>query len=577
MNLSLTSILDELHLMRLAGERFYERGLKYFKRGAVVRLTCTSDSVSAKVRGTHDYRVKIWMEGKALAFECDCPIGMDGEFCKHCVAVGLTWIARSTSSDEDPSAQGTGNDLRGYLMARDKERLVTLLLERAEADHLFEQRLQMMAAGAGSKAVAMATLRQSIDGAIKRRSVQYDQMPRYVSGIEVLIESLEELLKDGHAVEVRDLTEYALKVAEKAMHAVDDSDGMMSGILERLEELHHAACVVVRPDQVALAKFLFEWEIEGDWDVFYRAAETYADVLGESGLAAHRAFATQAWERARADASRAENSEHFGRRSRIRSMMERYAEATGDVEALVAVKSQDLFGAIRFLEIAEIYKNAGKSDAAIEWAERGANLFPHHAGGLNNFLIAEYHLAGRHADAIALVWAKFENLQRLETYQELKKSASHLAQWPVWRDKALALLRASLAHKRKGLPSRWALPLAAGHSILVEIFLWEQKIEEAWEEAVLGGCSKELWLALADKRSKEHSAEAAEVYLRHVEPTIEGRDNAAYQEAVEMLGKIRKLKIRLGHPEEFSALVETLRVRHKPKRNLMKLLAAEGW
>jgi len=577
MNLFLTSILDESHLMRLAGERFYDRGLKYFKQGAVVRLTCKSDSVSAKVRGTHDYRVKIWTEGKALAFECDCPVGMDGEFCKHCVAVGLSWLARSTSSDEDRSAQGIVTDLCGYLMTQDKERLVSLLLERAEADHLFEQRLHMMAAGEGSKAVAMATLRQSIDVAIKRRSVQYAEMHRYVSGIEALIESLEELLKDGHGVNVRELTEYALKTAEKAMLAVDDSDGMMGGILERLEQLHYTACEVVRPDPVPLAKFLFEWEVEGDWDVFHRAAETYADVLGESGLAAYRAFATQAWERVRSLTSGDDDPERFGRRFRIGAMMERYAEATGDVEALVAIKRQDLSGAVRFLEIAEIYKKAGKSEAAIEWAERGVSQFPQHAGGLNNFLIVEYHLGGRHADALALAWAKFEGLQRLETYQELKKSASYLSQWPAWREKALTLLRESLAHKRKGLPSRWALPLASGHSILVEIFLWEQKIEDAWKEAMLGGCRKELWLELADKRSKEHPSEVVEVYLQHIEPTLEARDNAAYHDAVEILGKIRKLKMRLGYPEEFVALLETIRVRHKPKRNLMKLLHAKGW
>jgi uncharacterized Zn finger protein len=115
--------------MRLAGERFYERGLKYFKQGAIVRLACKSDSVSAKVRGTHDYRVKIWTEGKSLAFDCDCPVGMKGEFCKHCVAVGLSWHARNTLSDEDQSAKRTSTDLRGYLMTQDKERLVSLLLE----------------------------------------------------------------------------------------------------------------------------------------------------------------------------------------------------------------------------------------------------------------------------------------------------------------------------------------------------------------------------------------------------------------------------------------------------------------
>src|SRR6266702_4237485 len=218
MKLSLASVIDEPYLMRLAGERFFERGHKYFAEGAVVRLVFKDESISAKVRGTHDYRVKIWIEGKALEFDCDCPVGMTGEFCKHCVAVCLSWLARSTSSDDDSLGRTTDTDMGSYLMVQDKKRLVDLHLERAEEDNHFEQRLHMMDAKKRSKVVAVATFRKAIDAAIRRRFVEYPEMYSYVRGIEVLVESMEELLRDGHGIEVRELTEYALKAAEKAMN-----------------------------------------------------------------------------------------------------------------------------------------------------------------------------------------------------------------------------------------------------------------------------------------------------------------------------------------------------------------------
>jgi hypothetical protein len=168
-------------------------------------------------------------------------------------------------------------------------------------------------------------------------------------------------------------------------------------------------------------------------------------------------------------------------------------------------------------------------------------------------------------------------MQRLETYQELKKNADYLAQWVDWREKALELLRKSITEKQRGLKHRWALPFNAGYSILVEIFLWERKFEDAWKEATLGGCSRELWLRLAEKRSKNHPAAAADVYLRYIEPAIQLTNNAAYHEAVELLRKVKELKGQLGRPEDFIALVETVRRRHKAKRNLMKLLHSEGW
>ena len=39
-----------------------------------------------------------------------------------------------------------------------------------------------------------------------------------------------------------------------------------------------------------------------------------------------------------------------------------------------------------------------------------------------------------------------------------------------------------------------------------------------------------------------------------------------------MVGKIHELMGRLGKPEEFQSYLANLRLRHKPKRNLMKLL-----
>jgi uncharacterized Zn finger protein len=502
---------------------------------------------------------------------------MAGEFCKHCVAVGLSWLARSASGEDDWVGQTTNNDIRSYLMAQDKKSLVDLLLECAEENHLFEQRLHMMAAKKGSKAGAVSTFRKAIDAAIRRNFVEYSEMYGYVRGIESLSDAIKDLLKDGHGIEVRELTEYALRVTEEAMNSVDDSDGLMRGVFDRFERLHHESCKMIRPDPATLAKFLFEWEVESDWETFSGATESYADLLGESGLTAYHALATRAWAHIKPLAPGEDDPERFGRRFRIGQMMERSAQAAGDIEALVAIKQQNLSGAFGFLEIAEIYKKADKSDAAIEWAERGATLFPQNANRLNSFLITEYHAAGRHAEATALAWTRFVELQHLETYKELKKSADRLSQWATWREKALKLLRESLTRKRQGAKPAWASPFAADHSVLVEIFLWEKKIEDAWNEASLGGCRKELWLKLADMRSQTHAAEAVAVYLQQIEPTLQARDNAAYREVVQMLGKVKELKDRLGHPEEFTGLVEAIRTQHKPKRNFIKMLHAEGW
>src|SRR3989337_428474 len=85
--------LDTNTLRRLAGPRSFERGESYFEDGRVGSLVEDKGKITAFVHGSSKYRVKLWNEDGNLEYECSCPVGQDGDFCKHCVAVGLTWLA----------------------------------------------------------------------------------------------------------------------------------------------------------------------------------------------------------------------------------------------------------------------------------------------------------------------------------------------------------------------------------------------------------------------------------------------------------------------------------------------------
>jgi uncharacterized Zn finger protein len=61
-------------------------------------LTSDNGSIEAHVLGTRRYDVKLWVERGRLEYSCTCPVGIDGAFCKHCVAVGLAWLGRATES-----------------------------------------------------------------------------------------------------------------------------------------------------------------------------------------------------------------------------------------------------------------------------------------------------------------------------------------------------------------------------------------------------------------------------------------------------------------------------------------------
>jgi uncharacterized Zn finger protein len=123
---------------RLADPGSLERGAEYAAHGRVHGLRHDGELVVAEVVGARRYRVRLWAEAGRLAHACTCPVGEDGLFCKHCVAVALDWIA-----DRSPAAAGRTSlaDLRTHLSAQSKEALVELLMEQAAADERLRRRL----------------------------------------------------------------------------------------------------------------------------------------------------------------------------------------------------------------------------------------------------------------------------------------------------------------------------------------------------------------------------------------------------------------------------------------------------
>jgi len=179
---------------------------------------------------------------------------------------------------------------------------------------------------------------------------------------------------------------------------------------------------------------------------------------------------------------------------------------------------------------------------------------------------------------MAMIWPQYAARPFLETYQKLKQHADRIGEWAAWREKALAVLRQSVAAaKQKAGRGYWAWGERADHSELVRIFLWEKDVEAAWTEAKTGGCTRELWLDLAAKWERDHPEDALAVYQAQVEPTLAQKNNDAYHEAIGLLRKVRGLLVRLVREQEFGNYLTALRMAHKPKRNFMKLLDHARW
>jgi uncharacterized Zn finger protein len=577
----LATLINRNALEALAGGTAFRRGEEYLSVGAVGRLRVQENKVSAKVEGTETYQVELWDEEGELAGDCTCPRAGDGYFCKHCVAVGLAWLDEHGSASLP--ADGAGRKpvkvkrrdpwkgIRHYLETQPTESLVEVLLDVAQRDDRLFQALLLKAERTHGGGNAEKAFRRAIDDAVRIRGfIDWREVGTYAGNIDQVADSLAELLQPDSAAMLVGLAEHAIEKIENALEQVDDSNGEIGGIVYRLGELHLKACTLAKPDPVALAERLFRFETTLPFGLCSFDAATYRTPLGKKGLQRYRELAEAEWQKIK---PRTDDKGYDAHRSAITRIMERLAEASGDIDELVAIKAKDLSSSYRYLGIAEILAKAKRRDEALGWAERGLKAFPDRPhNDLRDFLVAAYLKRKRSDEALQLTWIQFEERPGLEPYKKLHEVAGKLGIWPAQRERALAWLDQAIA-KEAASTNRWKpKPSTPNYSLRVSIALWEEDLDAAWTAAHQGICDRSLLITLAGKLEKDRADDAISLYQRVIPVIVDETKNSAYEEGVRLVRRIGSLMKAQNRLRAFGDYLAELRLQFKPKRNFIKLL-----
>lgn len=573
----LDDLISRLTLEDLAGTAAFRRGEEYFSVGAVERLRATDNKITARVEGTETYQVELRDDGGDLVHDCTCPRAAEGYFCKHCVAVGLAWLAENSAVPTPGAASGKKKrrdpwrDINAYLTTQPPEALIELLLDVAQRDDRLYQSLLLKAERTGGGGNVVKAYQRAIDGATRIHGfVDWREVGTFAGNIDQVADSLAELLKPGTAALLVELAEYAIERVENSLQQVDDSNGEIGEIVYRLGELHLKACAMARPEPAGLAERLFRFETTLPFGLCSFDATTYRDALGKEGLRRYRELAEAEWRKLK---PRDANDSYDARRATITRIMERLAEASGNVEELVAIKSSDLSSGYRYLDIAEIWTKARQPDKALEWAERGLKAFPERPDNrLRDFLVAAYLKLKCNDKALDLTWIQFEERPILEHYKKLHDVAGKLGLWPEQRGRALARVAEVIA-REASTTSRWKpKPSTPNYSLRVEIALWEHDLDAAWSAAHEGICDRSLLITLAGKLEASRPDDAVSLYRGAVPAIVGQTNNTAYAEAIKLIRKVGGLMKAQSQSRQFGDYLAELRVQFKPKRNFIKLL-----
>jgi uncharacterized Zn finger protein len=529
---------------KLTDAKSFERGEKYFAAGQVRRLTVDGTTVTASVDGTRVYRVRLDVTSTGLRGRCSCPYGAEGVFCKHCVAASLAWLEQGGEVGKPRSKPLSDKRLRLFLRGCDQEWLIDQLMAAAKSDKVLRARL---AAAAGhEQAFDDSDVRERLERAIDIPDfVDYAGAYGYFVHVGEALDDVERLVDGGFPDAAITLAEYALDLLESSAERVDDSDGGLSEAITRAQEIHLAACAAGAPDPVALAERLVTRALSSDHEVFLDAVSEYGEVLGATGLAQYRELVEQAWR----ELPPKKRNAYYDDRFVITHLMEGLAESTGGADGLVELLAKDVAGAYDVLRIAERLCADGRDDEALTWLDRGLADFEPDAR--LRALAADIHVrAGRRDRAGEMRWANLVDRPTAESYQALRDAVAD--DFPAWRDRALAVL---------AKPSPWS----QGRSTLVQVLLSEGEADAAWQAAVDGGCSDQLWLRLAGIRAESHPADAIPVLLRAADQAIELRNRDSYQQAARLLTQAKALFTRCARDDDFRDHLAAVRETHRTK------------
>jgi len=546
-------------LRDLAGDKVFARGEAYHRGGQVQILTIEPKRVLAQVAGTEDYRTEPTGSGRNIGGHCSCPAFRDWGVCKHMVAVVLA--ANALGPDAEMEGAGVLSRIRDHLKQKSVDALVGMIMELAERDPALLRRLDVAAAVVHADDGTLRTrLRKVIDAATRTPDyLEYGEVQDWASNVEASLDAIGDLAPGPRAGLALELAEYAIDRIERAIDSIDDSEGGCSELLHHARDIHLAAAESVRPDPVQLARDLFAREVDGHYGTFGDAAQFYADVLGEPGLAEYNRLAVKAWEKLPKRSGRGRGHDEFSAGyERLKGILDFFAERAGDVDTRIALRAHDLSSAWRYLQLAQFCQSQGRVDDALRRAEEGLWVFEDGQPDerLVSFTVELLSKAGWNADAEALMWRAFEKAPGLELYKRLRKLGGKTA-----LERIIGILETRSAGKKR---AGWYTAADLFVSILIE----EDMFNAAWAVTRKDEVSFGARIALADASKTRHPREALEVYAERVNQFVNTGGNHAYGEAAKLIARMAALQ----SAAEQAAYVATLKSRHSQKRNFMKLL-----
>lgn len=562
--------INQTTLIDLAGKAAYQRGEAYYANGRVCELRINDNTIIAEVEGTEIYRVKLIQTLKVFEGSCDCPASDNFDFCKHCVATGLKYIAQLQSQDKLQHSKDR-DLLKNYLMSLGKSELADHLETLISYDKSLYDEWTLKAEIAAGK-VGHKAFKKRITKAIpyNRHLYRYNQVRDYFSRVERVVDTLTEFMPSFKPVDALMLVDYALQRIGKALEAIDDSGGFRYASVENLNELHIKILSEIGWPAEKMANYLLEIYNAENNDLYPDIPGSYVRTLGEQGLKYFNAELQIQWDALPPLVDKITSEYDWETSSLYRHLQSPLlveAELRGDIDCLIQLKVKTVVNSRDCIEISKLCLYYDRLPEAIDWWKKAKSW--QKKGGRHddrNESFSEQEVAilsyqKKYSEALQIRWAEYQQIPNMHSYNKLVEMAGLAKDTSNWYDRAIDYLNTRFAQK----PNPYLV------SLIAELHLKEQHPELALAVAKQHKLHPETLLEII-RANKEKVMEIIPIYLRLAEYEVDQTKNSAYRRAIKLLKEAEKLTIKDEQPHKtWFQGVQQLHVKYKVKRNF------KGW
>ncbi|EEZ80784.1 MAG: hypothetical protein HN441_06340 [Candidatus Thioglobus sp.] len=558
-------LLSESLIEKLSGSGAYKRGVDYYQHGLIKSLHINpKGKISAEVIGSKIYHVHLHHTSTLFEGHCNCPASDNFDFCKHCVAVALSYYHQIHAGT---ITSGDDNKIRAYVESLPQSQLVDAMLEMINDNSLLHERwllkVQLL-----SETLTPAALKKRITKAIpyKKNLWDYRQVGYYFSEVEMALQQYIPIIEKLPQNQALKLFEYTLSRLNKALEGIDDSVGYRYATEELLTNCFQTIFDKDTWIDKDKGKYLAKTILKQDEAYgFLDLSGHHLEVLNK---AARQAFFTQVektWE----TTTRPTNSNDWGVYwpfINVQKLMIKKSQLAGDFHQELSLRALSVFNLNDCLYLSQLCLKQKHLSEALHWqkqAEQYNDKRPHDEDNLLSNQISIWHYQKDYSNIVLSQWHRYQQNYHLPYLQALFDVIERTTLNNNYYQQAQTLLQTELTKTTS------AQNLIYYRTKLVELYLYGSQIDQALLACKQGEIEIHTLLEVIDLYS--HDARVLPLVEQAVSNQIGQTNNESYKEAIALL---KKIKGRLDKKSQsiFEDMVLRLLQNNKQKRNFVAWL-----